>query len=205
VSEAGPPPVTLAAPTPAHEPHAGRAAYVIAQLYYYVVSAIGVAFVLGGVIGMLFGVRALILPNEFQETRDAVRTMLHGFAFALPGALLLWWHLREARRGEGRAVPPSFWGRPLYFHLVAFVALWFAVGGVVVALNAAVDGAVPYCFEEPVARPAGDEAVVAECHPEPAEAGRRAFDGAIFVLAAGPVWWWHLRQGRRATAEAPHG
>jgi hypothetical protein len=196
VTDTGPPPGPPS-PTPPHEPGPGRAAHVIAQLYYYVVAAIGVAFVLGGVIGALFGVRALVLPNEFQEPRDAIRTMLHGFAFALPGALLLWWHLREARRGEGRVVAPSFWGRSLYFHLVAFVGLWFAVGGVITALNAAVDGAVPSCFG--VEGPAVPGELEAECYPQPADAARQAVDGGIFVLAAGPVWWWHLRQGRRAT------
>jgi hypothetical protein len=181
---------------------------VIAQLYYYVVAAVGVAFVLGGIIGALFGVRALILPDEFQEARDAFRTMLHGLAFALPGALLLWSHLREARRREDQAVPASFWGRSLYFHLVAFVALWFAVGGVLVALNAAVEGVIPHCFqaERPLIEPGAPDSAESEvfptgeeCHPDPAEAGRRALDGAIFVIAAAPVWWWHLRQGRRAT------
>lgn len=191
----------------------GRAGFVISQLYYYVVAAIGVAFVLGGVIGALFGVRALLLPNEFEEARDAFRTMLHGLAFALPGTVLLWWHLREARRRERRAIPPSFWGRSLYFHLVAFVALWFAVGGVITALNAAVDGALPHCVEGHVAVPEpGVESPPfegfeppGECFPGPAEAARRALDGAIFVLAAGPVWWWHLRQGRRATVPVEPG
>jgi hypothetical protein len=197
----GPPAGPHLAPPLARDPEPGRAAHIIAQLYYYLVAAIGVAFVLGGIIGGLFGVRALILPDEFQETRDAFRTMLHGLAFALPGALLLWSHLREARRGEDRAVPASFWGRSLYFHLVAFVALWFAVGGVLVMLNAVVDGILPHCFEGQVALPAGAEPQ-AECHPELAEAGRRALDGAIFVIAAAPVWWWHLRQGRRDTTPA---
>lgn len=206
MSETGPPAGPPASPAVIPDP--GRAGHVIAQLYYYVVAAIGVAFVLGGVIGALFGVRELVLPNEFQEPRDAVRTMLHGAAFALPGALLLWWHLREARRREGRTAPASFWGRSLYFHLVAFVALWFAVGGVITALNAAVDGALPHCLDaqtvpaQPGIEPPFAESPAGECFPEPAEAGRRAVDGAIFVLAAGPVWWWHLRQGRRTTAPA---
>jgi hypothetical protein len=195
VTEPGAP----AGPAPPREPEAGRAAHVIAQLYYYFVAAIGVALVLGGVIGGLFGIRALVLPNEFQEPRDAVRTMLHGLAFALPGALLLWWHLREARRGERRSVSPAFWGRSLYFHLVAFVALWFVVGGMIAMLSAGVDAAVPHCFAvEEQAVPAGYPRQD-ECYPEPTEAGRQAIDGAIFVIAAAPVWWWHLRQGRRAT------
>ena len=202
MSEPGPPSAPPASSHP-REPEPGRAAHVIAQLYYYVVAAIGVAFVLGGVIGSLFGVRALILPGEFQGPRDAIRMMLQSLAFALPGLALAWWHLREARRGEGRVAPPSFWGRSLYFHLVAFVALWFAVGGVISVLSAAAEAAVPQCFPaEEQALPAELEGLTQECYPEPADATRRAIDGGIFVVAAGPVWWWHLRQGRRATAPA---
>lgn len=205
MSEPGPPAGPSAGSALAREPEAGRAGQVIAQLYYYIVAAIGVALVLGGVIGGLFGIRALVLPGEFQEPRDAVRTMLHGLGFALPGALLLWWHLREARRGEGRAATSSFWGRSLYFHLVAFVALWFAVGGVIAMLSAGVDAAVPHCFPfEEQALPAGAPPRQ-ECHPEPGDAARQAIDGAIFIVAAAPVWWWHLRQGRRATRPAITG
>jgi hypothetical protein len=76
------------------------------------------------------------------------------------------------------------------------------VGGLIAILATAVDAALPYCFEGEVALPAGAEPR-AECHPSPAEAARRALDGAIFVIAAAPVWWWHLRQGRRATQPAP--
>lgn len=205
MSAAGPPGPDLAPPRP-REPEPGRAAHTISQLYYYVVAAVGVAFVLGGVIGLLFGVRTLVLPREFEESRDAVRTMLHSLPFLLTGLALAWWHVGEARRREDKPVAPAFWGRSLYFHLVAFVSLWFAVGGVIALLSAGVEAAVPHCA--PVAfRPAPEPGIEApevvpqdeECYPEPAEAGRRALDGAIFVIAAGPVWWWHLRQGRHAT------
>jgi hypothetical protein len=214
VSEPEPPAESWREPTIRERAdESGRAAHVIAQLYYYLVAAIGVGFVLGGVIAVLFGLRALVLPEEFQETRDAFRTMLNGLAFALTGAALLWWHLREARRREDRPLRAAFWGRSLYFHLVAFVALWFVVGGVIAMLNVAVEAALPHCdfpvaepifpgsepgvtFEEPVE---GVTATQASCFPSPAEAGRRALDAAIFIIAAGPVWWWHLRQGRRAT------
>ena len=198
MSVTGPPGGPYLAPPQNREPEPGRAAHIIAQLYYYVVAVVGVAFVLGGVIGVLFGLRTLLLPREFEESPDAIRTMLHSLPFLLTGLALAWWHLREARRGEERRVPPGFWGRSLYFHLVAFVALWFAVGGIIAMLNAAVDGIIPHCFEGPAALPAGAEPEP-ECSPAPAEAARRALDGAILVIAAGPVWWWHLRQGRRAT------
>jgi hypothetical protein len=28
-------------------------------------------------------------------------------------------------------------------------------------------------------------------------------DASIFLIVAGPVFWWHLRQGRRLTAPPP--
>lgn len=133
--------------------------------------------------------------------------MLHGLAFALPGAFLFWWHLREARRREAWPRTPLFWGRSLYYHLVAFVSLWFAVVGIVTILSAAADFAAPDCAYRvaPVAEPdiEASEPPPVECYPQPSEAGRRALDGAIFVLAAGPVWGWHLRQGQRATQPGP--
>jgi hypothetical protein len=206
VTTTGPPAGPDLAPQRPREPEPGGAAHTIGQLYYYLVAAIGVAFVLGGVIGLLFGVRTLVLPREFEESRDAVRTMLHSLPFLLTGLALAWWHVGEARRREDRLVAPAFWGRSLYFHLVAFVALWFAVGGVIALLTAGVEAAVPNCVyvAEPV--PEGEVAPEVspqrECYVEPAEVGRRALDGAIFVIAAGPVWWWHLREGRRATGPA---
>jgi hypothetical protein len=210
VSEPGPrvesPPEPSATPGGAGT---SRAAHAIAQLYYYLVAAVGVAFVLGGVIGLLMGVRTLVLPDEFEESRDAVRTMLQSLLFVLTGLALAWWHLGEARRGEGKRVATAFWGRALYFHLVAFVALWFAVGGVIGMLSAGVEAALPRCAptippEEAELIPEGQE-IPRECYPEPAEAGRRAVDGAIFVIAASPLWWWHLRQGRRGTGGASPG
>jgi uncharacterized protein DUF5671 len=216
VSQTGPPaePPASAAPTP--EPENGRAAHVISQLYYYVVAVIGVALVLSGVIRVLFGIRTMILPQEFQQARDGVRSVLHGLTLAIPGALLLWWHLREALRREGYVNAASFWGRSLYFHLVALVSVVFVVLGAVLALSAAADLAVPNCpaHVRPLPLPPGAEPqpgtkstyiqwTFEECFPAPAEAARRAVDGAIFILASGPVWWWHLRQGRMATAPVP--
>lgn len=196
-----------AEPVPGAPP--GRAAQTISQLYYYVAAAVGVAFVIGGTIGLLFGLRTLVLPGEFNQPGDGLRTMLHGLAFALPGLGVAWWHLREARRREEHPPVGTFWGRSLYFHLVAFVALWFAVGGVITGLSAAVDAAVPRCFGA-VATPVPEGEVEVEvppegrqCYPEPEDAARRVLDGAIFLLVGGPVWWWHLRQGRRATEPPP--
>jgi hypothetical protein len=174
-----------------------RAAYVIAQLYYYVAAVVGVGFVIGGLIGFLSGVRTLVFPGEFETTREGVRQMLQGLAFVLPGLTVLWWHLREARRREARMTGTAFWGSSLYYHGVALLALFFVLGGTVGVLMAAADAALPSCF-----MPGGGEFVAIEerCFPTPTEAGRNAFNAAIFVIAAGPVMWWHLRQGRRATA-----
>jgi len=195
------------------EPAPSRAAYVISQLYYYVAAVIGVGLLLGGLIALLFGVRTLILPREFEDARDGLRGMLHALAFAIPGAIVLWLNLREARRGEGDSAPPVFWGRTLYFYLVSLVALGFVLGGSVVALNVAAEGVVPHCdrgivpLEGPERVPPGvgtevtptpQPPIGTHCYPTPAEAARDALDGAILVLAAGPVLWWHLRQGRRA-------
>jgi hypothetical protein len=151
--------------------------------------------------------------------------VLHGLAIALPGAPTFWWHLRQGRRREGRPHPPAFWGRSLYYHLVALVALGFGLGGLVSILSAGADAAVPACSAAPAAleplapravpEPPAPTAVPAipveqapepgasprevECYPEPREAAGRALDGLIVILVAAPVFLWHLREGRRAT------
>jgi Domain of unknown function (DUF5671) len=179
--------------TPA-PPADSRAAYVISQLYYYVAAVVGVGFVIGGLVALLFGVRTLVFPDEFETTREGVRRMLQGLAFVIPGLTVLWWHLREARRRETRMVGSAFWGSSLYYHGVAIVALFFVLGGVVGILMSTVDAVAPSC--PPVEVPGS----AAECFPTTAQAGRSAFNAAIFVIAAGPIMWWHLRQGRRLTS-----
>jgi hypothetical protein len=131
--------------------------------------------------------------------------MLQGLAFVLPGLLVLWWHLREARRREARMAGPAFWGSSLYYHGVALVALFFVLGGAVGILMSLVDAILPSCFQSAgplVELPRGTTSVGSECYPTAAQAGRSAFNAAIFVIAAGPIMWWHLRQGRRLTAPA---
>jgi Domain of unknown function (DUF5671) len=188
--------VTPAGPAPSGSTES-RAAYVIAQLYYYVAAVVGVGFVIGGLIAFLFGVRTLAFPGEFETTREGVRRMLQGLAFLLPGLVVLWWHLREARRREARMTGTAFWGSSLYYHGVSLVALFFVLGGAAGILISVVDAVLPSCF-----MPGGGELVTIEerCFPTAAEAGRNAFNAAIFIIAAGPVMWWHLRQGRRTTA-----
>lgn len=194
----------------------GRAAYVISQLFHYIAAVIGAGLLLGGLVVLLFGVRTLILPREFEEARDGLRGIVHALAFAVPGATALWWNLRAARRGEPVSPPPVFWGRALYFYLVSVVALGFVLGGSVAVLSTAADAAIPHCerhlrplrppgIEEPGPVPleplppdVETEPGPVHCYPSGAEAARQALDGAVFLLAGGPVLWWHLRQGRRA-------
>jgi hypothetical protein len=179
------------------EPPDGRGAFVISQLYYYVAAVIGVGLVLGGAIATLFGVREMVLPRSGETLRDGVRSVLQGLVFALPGALLLWSHLREAARREESPAAVVFWGRALYFHLVALVALVFVLIGTVGALGGLVDLAAPLCPPEVVEN---GFRVQEGCFPRPAEAARQVVDMAIFIVVAVPVWWWHLRQGRRVAA-----
>jgi hypothetical protein len=224
VSEPEPPPVTPAAP-------GGRAAG-ISQAYYYVVAAIALIFVLGGTIAALLAVRKWILPvsggeaSEFfgppTDSDDAARSFLGGLAFAIPGAIVLAWHLREARRRDRRPGSGS-WGHVLYLHLVAAISLLIALGGVVAMLLSLRDSALPLCYETPSFEvppiedpiiggevspiPGIDPPVDAEgellrseeeCYPSTSEALRSALDGGIVAAVAGAAWLWHLRRGRRA-------
>ena len=200
------------APAPA-KPE-GRAAHVISQIYYYVAAVIGFGLFLGGAIGALFGVRELVLPREFDSVRGGVRTILHGLSVALPGIALIWWHLRQASSREDRPTTSAFWGRSLYFHLMALVALGFVlIGGIGVLFNlgdAALgcEGSPEHAYfttEHPPPEGYGTfvepgTMQVEFCHPSREEALRNAVDSAIFLIVAAPVFWWHLRQGRRLTA-----
>jgi hypothetical protein len=185
-----------------------RAARVIAQLYYYVAAVIGVGLLLGGVIAALLAIRTIALPQEFQTTRDGVRQLLHGLAFALPGAAVFWWHLREARTQESEDAAPTFWGKALYYHLVALIALGFVLGGTVKLLVSAGDAAVPFCFDQ-FAYPAPAETGPSYVELEPlrcqdrSEGLRGMLDGFIVVVAATPLFLWHLREGRRADGLVP--
>ena len=218
--------VTEPDPAAAPAPSAGRAAFAISQSYYYLAAVVGVGLLLGGVIGALIGVREWILPSGQDPTgspflqgssREAIRGILGGLAFAIPGALLFWWHLREARRREDLTLAGVSWGSSLYFHLVAFVALMIAVGGVIGTLHSVADAAVPDCFEAPrhvlpptditpIAGTSTEEASVLEqvpigtfrqCYPPVSVSLRSALDGLIVSAVAGATWIWHLRRGRR--------
>ena len=218
--------VTEPDPAAAPAPSAGRAAFAISQSYYYLAAVVGVGLLLGGVIGALIGVREWIFPSGLDPTgspflegssRDAIRGILGGLAFAIPGALLFWWHLREARRREDMALVGVSWGSSLYFHLVAFVALMIAVGGVIGTLHSLADAAVPDCFDAPthvlpptditpIPGTSTEEASVLEqvpfdtfrqCYPPVSVSLRSALDGLIVAAVAGATWIWHLRRGRR--------
>jgi hypothetical protein len=175
----------------------GKGAYVISQLYHYGAAVIGVALLLGGAIGGLLGLRTMVLPTEFQTARDGVRGLLNGVAFAGPGLLLAWWHVREARRRDGGPYTDAFWGSSLYFHLVALVALVFVLVGSIGILSSLVDLAVPYCSAEPTAL------LIRECFPTASEAGREVLDFFLVLMVGVPVWLWHLREGRRLVGAPP--
>jgi hypothetical protein len=208
-------------------PFTGRAAFAISQVYFYVAAAIGLGFFVGGGIAALIGLRQLVFgasPGDLVDgsyvgigssaSRDAVRSILGGVAFAVPGAAVFLWHLREARRGESRPITRTFWGAALYFHLVALIALPVAMGGLVAGLHSLRDAALPYCYSVPAPYPPiatpipgispGVEIEIPEealeelrrnCYPLSGEALRSAFDAAIVTIVGGGVWWWHLRRG----------
>jgi hypothetical protein len=189
---------------PAEPPHApgssGRAASAISQVYYYVAAAVGVAFLVGGAIAALIAVRQLALPGRFDTTRGSVRQLLDGLAYALPGALLFAWHIREAGRRERRGTLPGvFWGASLYYHLVALFTVFTILGGSIALLGSLVDVALPNCFSSgPILVPGGSA-----CFPPRADAWRSVANSVIVLIVAGPVFWWHLRRGRGLAAPPP--
>lgn len=224
-------------PDPQSPPFSGRAVVVISQAYYYVAAAVGLAFLLGGGIAALIALRKWLLPVseaagsfgsfDGSGSNDTARSFLGALAFAIPGAIVLAWHLREARRREGSLVSQASWGGVLYFHLVALISLLIALGGVVATLHAVRDSVMPLCYEipgpvvPPVAAPSlgsqfegeGSPIIVPdvpidvdspllapkqECYPSTSEALRSALDAGIVALVAGGAWLWHLRRGRRA-------
>jgi hypothetical protein len=215
----------------------GRGATVISQTYYYVVAAVGLIFLLGGLIAALIALRKWVFPiseagSAFYrgtvDRNDAARSFLGALAFAVPGAIALWWHLREARRREGHRITRESWGGVLYFYLVALISLLIALGGVVATLHALRDWALPICYEPPVAELSPVEGAVSgsglagegspvvdpqypvdlnpgvlkeQCYPPSSEAIRSVIDGVIVASVAGVTWVWHLRRARRALDE----
>jgi hypothetical protein len=129
------------------------------RAYYPVAAAIGLVFVLIGAISLLIALRQLVLPSAGEDvgapgvfgpsmvgSNAALRSFLGAFAFALPGALVLGWHVREGRRTEGRDVSGLMWSRSLYLHLVALISLVIATGAVVALLHSLRDSVWPQCF-----------------------------------------------------------
>ncbi|MGH2711502.1 MAG: DUF5671 domain-containing protein [Actinomycetota bacterium] len=201
----------------AHTSPESRAAHVISQIYYYVAAVGGFGLFLGGTIALLFGVRELVLPRDFETTRDGVGALLHGVAFVLPGVAIMWWHLRQARRREERPPTTVFWGRVLYFHLVSLVSLLFVVIGTVGTLVNLAEASTAECESSVAAEVrtipheaeleevpvAGGPVLEEYCYPTRDDALRNAVDASLILIVAGPVFWWHLRQGRRLTVPAP--
>jgi Domain of unknown function (DUF5671) len=169
----------------------GRAAYVISQLYYYLVAIVAIGFVIGGTIVALIALRELVLPDPGTETSDSVRALLQGLAFAVPAVVAAVWHLVQARRRQRLSLHGEFWGRTLYFHGVAFMAYGVTLGGVIATLFSLVDAAfAPDCQVQP------SDVLVDFC-TSASDALRAAINGLIVAVVAGAVWWWHLRQGGR--------
>lgn len=219
-------------PEPSPPPFSDRATIVISQAYYDVVAATGLAFLLGGAIAALIALRKLILPLSEAagssgpfggptDSNDTARSFLGALAFAIPGALVLAWHLREARRREGGRVSRASWGGVLYLHLVALISILIALGGVVAMLHGLRDAAIPLCYESPsfyegplagdptfdgaspippIELPADFDPELLrseDCYPSASEALRSALDAGIVASVAGVAWAWHLRRGRR--------
>jgi len=176
-------------------PHAqvranGKAAWVISQLYYYAVCVIAVCFVIGGAIACLIGFREALLPSPGQDASASARQVLMGIAWALPFGVALFWHLREARRRDRSPVAGVFWGSALYYHLVAFVSLQVLLTGAVAALVSLINAG----FAQPCSGPYD----YGSCTDASSEL-RTALNGVIAMIVSGPVFWWHLREGRRVT------
>ena len=148
-----------------------------------------IGFVIGGTIATLIALRQVAWPDPGIETRLSVQALLQGLAFAVPGAVAVWWHLGQARACEGSLAPGVFWGRSLYFHGVAFVTFVIALSGVAATLFSLVDAA--FAADCPSI---GDLDLV-ECGSRVAL--RAAINGLIVLFVAGVIWWWHLREGRR--------
>ncbi|MDP8955603.1 MAG: DUF5671 domain-containing protein [Actinomycetota bacterium] len=180
----------------------GRAAFVLGQLYYYLAALTGVGFLLGGAMAALFGVRDLLFSQEFGPgPRGAAQNALHGLSFAVIGAVCLLWHLREARRREERPHADVFWGRSLYFHLVAGLALGFVVTGLALLLSGIVDLVLPECAHFDLPPGAADVEASGMCVPTEREATIRLIvDYGIILVVSAPIWFWHLRRGRQLTA-----
>jgi hypothetical protein len=206
----------------------GRGAFAISQAYSYIAAAIGMAFLIGGLIAGLIALRKLVLPSppeafasEFlgpseSGSDEAVRSLLGALSYAIPGALVFVWHTREARRRAERSVPATHWGAPLYFHLVALITLVIAMGGAAALSHSLVDAALPDCVETPSIGAASfdpqgspipqitlspDSPLVdpdRRCSPPASVALRSAMDAGIVTMVAGLAWLWHLGRARRA-------
>jgi hypothetical protein len=214
-----PPPPPTPPPAPNESPaFTGRSAFAIAQIYYYAAAVVGVGFAIGGAIALLIGLRQLVLPADSDTTRNSVRLMLQGAAWGVPGSVFAWWHLREARSREGRLIAGAFWGRSLYFHLVAFVAGVTVLGAVTAGLYALIDAALPQACVVlptplgpgfgpglspglgPALGPGLRQVDVSGFCTDTADSLRSAANALIVILVAGLVWWWHMREARRTPA-----
>ncbi len=163
--------------------------------YDFAVAVLSMFLVIDGLVWALFTIRALISPGEedFGSTRDSVRHLLYAlFGLVLPGLVGAWIHFRSGRRHDRELVAPEVRPRAGYFYGVAFIAYLFILAAVLWMLIEIVDLIIPPC-EGP------RQGVACYLSRDPV---RRFVDAGLIILGAGPVWWWHLRRGRRLTAGA---
>jgi hypothetical protein len=126
--------------------------------YRAVASAAGVVFLLIAAISLLIALRQWILPSSPEDFGGGVfgpgiegenapiRSLLGALAFALTGALVLWWHRRGAVPTTSAGTGGVAWSRSLFLHLVAVVSLLVAMGGATVTLTSLRDAVVRQCF-----------------------------------------------------------
>ena len=99
----------------------------ISQAYSCIAAAIGIAFLIGGLIVALIALHKLVLLSPAGGVRVGVRVgrgravAAWALAYAIPGALVFVWHIREARRRAELGSGETLWGALLYFHLVALI------------------------------------------------------------------------------------
>ena len=205
-------------------------------------ATVGVVFLLVAVASLLIALRQWIWPSSgddfgsglfgptIEDSDAALRSLLGALAWAIPAVLVLWWHRTRSWTGPTVDVDGAGWGRILFAHLVAAVALVIATGATVALLSSLRDSVVRECFPSfsgggSVVAPAPSAGATPpplisesppielpidpgfapepECYPERGDAFRSAVDAGLVTLVAGGTWGWALRRGRRLATPPP--